>query len=142
MRRAGFGPWPGSSACKPPSPAAIRASSCGEVISLSQSPADRETMSLVWSEHGYPSSGPYRDYHHHTVHHHNPWDNAGNAYDHEAALALARSHAADFVARTRARLCELLGGEEDLGVGALAVSPGPGPGDGGTCPSTRCRGSR
>jgi 1,4-alpha-glucan branching enzyme len=69
-------------------------------------PIDRQTMSLVWSDAGYPSSGRYRDYHHHTVHHHNPWDNAGDAYDHEAALALAREHAADFVARTRARLRE------------------------------------
>jgi 1,4-alpha-glucan branching enzyme len=67
-------------------------------------PVDRQTMSLVWSDRGYPAAGPYRDYHHHTVHHHNPWNNAGEAYDHEAALALAAGHAADFVSRTRARL--------------------------------------
>jgi 1,4-alpha-glucan branching enzyme len=81
-------------------------------------PVDRQTMSLVWSDGGYPSSGPYRDYHHHTVHHHNPWDNSGAAYDHEAALALAREHAADFVARTSARLREHGGG---LPGGGLAV---------------------
>jgi 1,4-alpha-glucan branching enzyme len=69
-------------------------------------PIDRATMSLVWSERGYPAAGAYRDYHHHTVHHHNPWNNAGGAYDHEAALILAHEHAADFVARTRARLRE------------------------------------
>src|SRR5581483_9603396 len=69
-------------------------------------PVDRQTMSLVWSDHGYPSGGPYRDYHHHTVHHHTPWANSGDAYDHEAALALASEHAADFVARTQARLRE------------------------------------
>ncbi len=69
-------------------------------------PVDRQTMSLVWSDDGYPSSGPYRDYHHHTVHHHNPWNNSGDAYDHAAALALAREHARDFVARTQARLRE------------------------------------
>ena len=69
-------------------------------------PVDRATMSLVWSEHGYPAAGPYRDYHHHTVHHHNPWSNDGGAYDHAAAQALAREHAADFVTRTRARLRE------------------------------------
>jgi len=69
-------------------------------------PIDRSTISLVWSERGYPASGAYRDYHHHTVHHHNPWDNDGRAYDHAAALALAREHAADFVARTLARLRE------------------------------------
>jgi 1,4-alpha-glucan branching enzyme len=67
-------------------------------------PIDRATISLVWSDDGYPASGVYRDYHHHTVHHHNPWDNAGGAYDHAAALGQARAHAADFVARTIARL--------------------------------------
>ena len=67
-------------------------------------PIDRATMALVWSDDGYPAGGAYRDYHHHTVHHHNPWSNDGGAYDHERALALAREHAADFVARTRERL--------------------------------------
>ena len=67
-------------------------------------PIDRATISLVWSDDGYPASGAYRDYHHHTVHHHNPWSNDGGAYDHARALALAREHAADFVARTIARL--------------------------------------
>jgi 1,4-alpha-glucan branching enzyme len=67
-------------------------------------PVDRQTMSLIWSDGGYPASAPYRDYHHHTIHHHNPWDNSGGAYDHDAALALAERHATDFVARTRARL--------------------------------------
>ena len=67
-------------------------------------PIDRQTMALVWSEHGYPASGVYRDYHHHTVHHHNPWNNAGEPYEYERALALAREHAADFVARTAERL--------------------------------------
>jgi len=67
-------------------------------------PIDRSTISLVWSERGYPASGAYRDYHHHTVHHHNPWSNDGRAYDHTAALALAREHAKDFVARALARL--------------------------------------
>ncbi len=67
-------------------------------------PIDRGTISLVWSEQGYPASDAYRDYHHHTIHHHNPWSNDGQAYDHAQALALAREHAADFVARTLARL--------------------------------------
>jgi 1,4-alpha-glucan branching enzyme len=67
-------------------------------------PVDRATMSLVWSDRGYPAHGGYRDYHHHTVHHHNVWSNHGGAYDHERARGLAREHAADFVARTRARL--------------------------------------
>ncbi len=67
-------------------------------------PIDRSTISLVWSEAGYPASGAYRDYHHHTIHHHNPWSNDGRPYDHAQAQALAREHAADFVARTLARL--------------------------------------
>jgi 1,4-alpha-glucan branching enzyme len=67
-------------------------------------PIDRETISLVWSDEGYPAGGAYRDYHHHTVHHHNPWSNDGQPYERERALALAREHAADFVTRTIARL--------------------------------------
>ncbi len=67
-------------------------------------PVDRATISLVWSDSGYPANGVYRDYHHHTVHHHNPWSNDGDAYDHAGALGVAREHAADFVARTIARL--------------------------------------
>jgi 1,4-alpha-glucan branching enzyme len=65
---------------------------------------DRATVSLVWNDAGYPADGAYRDYHRHTVHHHNPWRNDGEAYDHGLALARAREHAADFVARTRERL--------------------------------------
>jgi 1,4-alpha-glucan branching enzyme len=67
-------------------------------------PIDRSTISLIWSDGGYPAHGLYRDYHHHTIHHHNPWSNSGGAYDHPRALALAREHAADFVTRTIARL--------------------------------------
>jgi 1,4-alpha-glucan branching enzyme len=67
-------------------------------------PIDRATMDLVWSDDGYPANGVYRDYHHHTVHHHTPWGNDGELYDHERALALAREHAADFVSRTYERL--------------------------------------
>jgi 1,4-alpha-glucan branching enzyme len=70
-------------------------------------PIDRQTVELVWHERvGYPASAPYRDYHHHTLHHHKPWANHGGAYDRDAAAALAREHAADFVARTRRRLEE------------------------------------
>ena len=65
---------------------------------------DRATISLVWSDSGYPADGAYRDYHRHTIHHHNPWRNDGEPYDRELALARARQHAADFVTRTRARL--------------------------------------
>jgi 1,4-alpha-glucan branching enzyme len=67
-------------------------------------PIDRVTLELVWSDRGYPAHGRYRDYHHHTIHDHNPWANDGATYDHEAASALAREHAAEFVAATIARL--------------------------------------
>ena len=69
-------------------------------------PIDRETMELVWSDHGYPAHGGYRDYHRRTTHDHRPWDNAGRPYDHDGARALAREHAEDFVARTRRRLSD------------------------------------
>ena len=82
----------------------------GAESGLTLVPVDRATMSLVWSDDGYPAAGAYRDYHHHTVHHHNPWRNDGGAYDHAAALALAAEHAADFVRRTRERLAEHGGG--------------------------------
>jgi 1,4-alpha-glucan branching enzyme len=67
-------------------------------------PIDRETIELVWSPNGYPSHRLYRDYHRHSVHHHRPWCNGGDTYDHAAARALAREHAADFVGRTKRRL--------------------------------------
>jgi 1,4-alpha-glucan branching enzyme len=67
-------------------------------------PIDRATIARVWSDDGYPAHGGYRDYHHHTIHHHQPWANDGGAYDHERALGLAREHAREFVARTIERL--------------------------------------
>src|SRR5262249_45300236 len=73
-------------------------------------PLDRATISLVWSASGYPAAGAYRDYHHHTIHHHNPWSNDGSAYDRVAARALAHEHAADFVERTASRLEQAGGG--------------------------------
>ena len=91
-----------------------RASESGLVLV----PIDRETISLVWSPDGYPADGVYRDYHHHTVHHHNPWANDGSAYDHELARTRAREHAAEFVARTAARVREASCG---IGGGGLAV---------------------
>jgi 1,4-alpha-glucan branching enzyme len=76
-------------------------------------PIDRQTIELVWSHEGYPAHGTYRDYHHRTVHDHRPWGNDGRPYDHCAAVALARAHAADFVTQTVGRLergAEALGG--------------------------------
>jgi 1,4-alpha-glucan branching enzyme len=87
-------------------------------------PIDRATIAHVWSDGGYPAHGSYRDYHHHTIHHHNPWANDGSEYDHELALGLARTHAKEFVAGTIERLRranELADGEPPLPGGGLAV---------------------
>ena len=68
-------------------------------------PIDWEAVSLVWNdEDGYPANPAYRNYWGRTVHDLKPWSNAGRPYEHEAALALARDHARDFVARAAARL--------------------------------------
>jgi 1,4-alpha-glucan branching enzyme len=67
-------------------------------------PIDRAMIGLVWSEHGYPSRAPYRDYHRHTSFRHHAWRTDGAPYQHEAALAQARSDAAEFVAAVRARV--------------------------------------
>jgi 1,4-alpha-glucan branching enzyme len=67
-------------------------------------PVDRQTMSLVWSENGYPSWPAYRDYHGLTPHHHRAWRNDGRVYDRTAAHALALEHAADFVGRALERV--------------------------------------
>lgn len=67
-------------------------------------PLDRETVSLVWGERGYPAAGAYRDSHRLTPHDHYAWANHGGPYEFGAAVALAKSHAADFVARVQARV--------------------------------------
>ncbi len=84
-------------------------------------PIDRRTISLVWSDGGYPAGGAYRDHHRHTIHHHRPWNNAGDAYDHAEALALARAHAAEFVERTITRLRQAGAGLPGGGLAVFAV---------------------
>jgi 1,4-alpha-glucan branching enzyme len=70
-------------------------------------PIDWQTIELVWHETGgYPADGAYRDYHRRTVHDLKPWSNSGRAYDRDAAMARARRHARDFVARAAARLAD------------------------------------
>ena len=81
---------------------------------------DRATVSLVWSNTGYPADGPYRDYHHHTIHHHNPWPNEGDAYNHELAKARARAHAqTSWLARVSAWSAMARACREAAGVCAL-----------------------
>ncbi|HMJ96002.1 MAG TPA: hypothetical protein VK486_09125, partial [Thermoleophilaceae bacterium] len=54
-------------------------------------PIHWETVQLVWNdESGYPANPLYRNYWGRTVHDLRPWSNAGEPYDHDAALALAR----------------------------------------------------
>jgi 1,4-alpha-glucan branching enzyme len=65
---------------------------------------DRQTMALVWSDHGYPASAAYRDYHRLTSYHHRVWSNDGRAYDPERAAAEVANHARDFVTRVLERV--------------------------------------
>jgi 1,4-alpha-glucan branching enzyme len=68
-------------------------------------PIDWPMVELVWHDRdGYPAHGSYRNYWGRTVHDLKPWSNAGQPYDHEAALELAREHARDFVGRALERL--------------------------------------
>jgi 1,4-alpha-glucan branching enzyme len=70
-------------------------------------PIDWDLVELVWHDRdGYPAHGEYRNYWGRTVHDLKPWSNAGQPYDHDAALALAREHARDFVGRAASRLEE------------------------------------
>ena len=70
-------------------------------------PIDWRTVELVWNDRsGYPVHELYRDYHRRTVHDLKPWSNGGAPYRPEAAAALAREHARDFVERALARLDE------------------------------------
>jgi 1,4-alpha-glucan branching enzyme len=62
-------------------------------------PIDWRTISLVWDENGYPAAAAYRDYHRPTINGLRPFANGGDPYDPKAALALAREHAREFVAR-------------------------------------------
>jgi 1,4-alpha-glucan branching enzyme len=73
-------------------------------------PLDRETIELVWSDHGYPADGAYRDYHNRTRMDHRPWGVDGTPYDAERAAATAREHAVDFVARALVRSEQIPGG--------------------------------
>ena len=67
-------------------------------------PIDWQTVELIWGPSGYPAHDTYRDYHARTEHDLRPWNNGGQPYDHEAALALAREHAREFVTRVGERL--------------------------------------
>ena len=55
------------------------------------------------SDAATPATRAYRDYHGRTVHDLKPWNIGGEPYDREAAAALAREHARDFVERVARR---------------------------------------
>ena len=67
-------------------------------------PIDRVAVDAVWAADGYPSHGPYRDYHHRTPRDHRPWANDGAVYDADRAAEQAGIDAADFVARVGERV--------------------------------------
>jgi 1,4-alpha-glucan branching enzyme len=68
-------------------------------------PIDWESVQLVWNDvAGYPAHGTYRNYWGRTLHDLKPWSNAGEPYEHERALALAREHAREFIGRAAERL--------------------------------------
>src|SRR4030095_7314582 len=59
-------------------------------------PIDWQTVQPVWHDgNSSPAHPLYRNYWGRTVHDLKPWSNAGQPYDREAALALAREHARD-----------------------------------------------
>jgi 1,4-alpha-glucan branching enzyme len=68
-------------------------------------PIDWQTIRLVWDfEQGYPCTPVYRDYWALTRYHLRPWAIGGEPYRHDAALALARRHATEFVESVCERL--------------------------------------
>ena len=67
-------------------------------------PIDWQTVELIWGPGSYPGHDTYRDYHGRTIHDLKPWNNGGEPYDHDAAVELARQHAAQFVQHVAARL--------------------------------------
>jgi 1,4-alpha-glucan branching enzyme len=68
-------------------------------------PIDWQTIGLVWDmREGYPGAPAYRDYYRRTRYHLKPWNTAGERYAYDDALAQAREHARDFVAKVGERL--------------------------------------
>jgi 1,4-alpha-glucan branching enzyme len=67
-------------------------------------PIDWRTISLVWSDGGYPADHLYRDYHAQSMQGLRPYAIGGGPYRPDAAHERAREHARDFVARVTDRL--------------------------------------
>jgi 1,4-alpha-glucan branching enzyme len=67
-------------------------------------PIDWRTISLVWSDRGYPADPVYRDYHAPSMNGLRPWANSGRPYDRATAESRAREHARHFVHQVRERL--------------------------------------
>ena len=78
---------------------------CAATTGVVLVPIDRATMSLVWSDDGYPAAGAYRDYHHHTIHHHNPWSNDGERLRPRARRSRSAASTPPTSSRARARAC-------------------------------------
>src|SRR5207249_2990324 len=67
-------------------------------------PIDWQTISLVWSERGYPADSVYRDYHAPTLNGLRPYANSGRPYHREAASNKTREHARHFLKEVGSRL--------------------------------------
>jgi 1,4-alpha-glucan branching enzyme len=84
-------------------------------------PIDWPTISLVWDDCGYPADPVYRDYHSPTLNGLRPYRNGGGPYDAEAAVARAREHAVEFVARVIERLDHYLDSRGRAGLVVCAL---------------------
>lgn len=67
-------------------------------------PIDWQTIKQVWDEQGFPSSPVYRSTFERSIHDLMPWNNAGDAWNPEAARAQAHADAELFLRRVAARL--------------------------------------
>ena len=65
---------------------------------------DWPTVSLVWSEEGYPSDGSYLEYHRLSQNGMRLWSISGTPYEPAVAAKRATEHAASFLAAVRDRL--------------------------------------
>ena len=91
---------PGAAADEPPIPPLVLP---GGVVGFA---IDWPTVSLVWSDRGYPAHEDYLEYHRLSERGTRLWAISGRPYDAEAAAARARAHASDFLASVADRFGE------------------------------------